>query len=156
MRLGSITSNESFTWTCTNQQVGQCIVRPLLVLGRTIGKLGLTRLTTTRTWGKPPPSPLQYTLCLAIGPTPKWHFVPGLPSQSPKIPTTGILATLEAHNFVCKPLIEMRFKKKLQPLSRAFQRQVTRHLHTRNSGRFLTFSARKSNCQFDSLPFFWP
>jgi hypothetical protein len=47
---------------------------------RTIGwGLGrLTRFSTARTWGKPPPSPLYYTLCLAMGPTPKCHFVPGL------------------------------------------------------------------------------
>jgi len=42
----------------TKQQVGECIVGALLVLGRTTGKLGLTRLTTARTWGKPSPSPL--------------------------------------------------------------------------------------------------
>jgi len=35
------------------------------VLGRATGKLGLTRFTTVRTWGKPPPSPLYYTLCLS-------------------------------------------------------------------------------------------
>jgi len=45
-----------------------------------------------------------------MGPTPKCHFVLGFPSGSPEIPTTGTPMTLGAHNFVCKPLIEMRSK----------------------------------------------
>jgi hypothetical protein len=57
--------------------------------------------------------PLYYFLCLATGLAPKYHFVMGLPSGSPKIPKNGTLATLEVHNFVCKPLIEMRSKAKL-------------------------------------------
>jgi hypothetical protein len=44
---------------------------------------------------------------------PKCHFVLGLPSGSPEIPTIGILATLGAHNFMCRPPIEMRFQAKL-------------------------------------------
>ncbi len=84
------------------------------------------------------------------------HFVPGFPSGSPKMLTTGILATLRAHNFFCRPLIAMSSKAKLQPSSRTFQRYVARFLHARESGRFLTFSGRESNCQFDSRPFFWP
>jgi len=50
---------------------------------------------------------------MATGPTPKCHFVLGLPSESPEIPTAATLATLGAHNFVCKPLIEMQSKAKL-------------------------------------------
>jgi hypothetical protein len=38
---------------------------------------GHTRLTMARTWGKPPPSPLYYTLCLSTGPASKWLFFPG-------------------------------------------------------------------------------
>jgi hypothetical protein len=44
-----------------------------------MGRLGLTRLTTARTWGKPPPSPLYYIMCFSTRPTSKWHFVPRLP-----------------------------------------------------------------------------
>ncbi len=106
--------------------------------------------------GKPPPSPLQYILCLATGPAPKCRFVPGLPSESLEILKVGTLATLEAHNFVCRPLIEMKFKSKLQPSSRAFQMYVASHLHARKSRQFPTFNDRESNCQFDSQPFFWP
>ncbi len=42
------------------------------------GQLGHTRLTTARTWGKPPPSPLYYTMRLSTGGTSKWLFVPKL------------------------------------------------------------------------------
>jgi len=48
-----------------------------------------------------------------MGPTPKCHFVLGLPSGSPEIPTTGTPKTLGAHNFACKPSIYMRSEAKL-------------------------------------------
>ncbi len=107
-------------------------------------------------WEKPPPSPLQYTLCLSTGATSKWLFVPGLPRGSPEIPTSRTPTTLRADNLACRPAIAMRTKAKLQPLSRAFQQYVSRCLHVRKQGRFLTFSGRESNYQFDSHPFFWP
>ncbi len=109
------------------------------------------KLTTAQTRGKPPPSPLQYSLQLFTGATSKWHFVPRLPRGSPEIPTIRSPPTLGAHNFTCKPPITMRSKIKLQPSLRAFQRYVARCLHTRKLGRFLTFSGWESNCQFD----FW-
>ncbi len=123
----------------TKQQVGQCIIEALLVLGRAISEFRLTRLTrltTARTWGKSAPSALQYTMCLAMGLAPKSQFVPRLSSGSPKIPMVGTLVILGAHNFVCRILIRMRFKAKLQPSLKAFQRYVARHLHARKSGRF--------------------
>jgi hypothetical protein len=46
-----------------------------------------------------------------MGPTPKCHYVPGLGSL--EIPEIGTFTTLEAHNFLCKFLIEVRFKAKL-------------------------------------------
>ncbi len=64
------------------------------------------------------------------------------------------VATLEAHNFVCRPPIKVRFKSKLYSLLKAFQRYVAHHLHTSKLGQFSTFSGWKSNWQFDSLPFF--
>jgi len=99
-----------------------------------------TRFTTARTWGKPPPSPLWYTLWLLMGPISKWLFVPELPSGSPEIAILGTLATLGPHNFASKPLMEMRSEVKLYPSSRVFLKYVARHLHARESGRFLTFS----------------
>jgi hypothetical protein len=75
---------------------------------------------------------------------------------TPKILTIGTFVTLGAHNFACKPLIEMRFKENFYPSLRTFQRYVARHLHIGKLGRFPTFSARESNCQFDFRLFFWP
>ncbi len=130
--------------------------RSTLVHERTMGKHELTRFTMARTWGKPTPSPLQYTLCMATKPTPKCHFVLRLPSGSPEILKVGSPTTLKAYNFVCRPSIEMKSQAKLQPSLKAFQRYFTRHLNAKKLGRFLTFSGRKSNCQFDFQPFFWP
>jgi len=47
-----------------------------------------------------------------MGLAPKCHFVPGLPSASPEIPTVKISATLGGHNFVCKLSLKMRFEAK--------------------------------------------
>ncbi len=76
--------------------------------------------------------------------------------EIPKIPKIGTPTTLEAHNFLCRHLIEMRSKAKLQLLSRAFERYATQHLHASKSGQFSNFSGRESNWQFDFQPFFWP
>jgi len=51
-------------------------------------------------------------LCLATGPTPKCHFFPVLLSGNPEIPKVGTLATLGAHDFVCRPSIEKIIKEK--------------------------------------------
>jgi hypothetical protein len=75
-------------------------------------------------------------------------------SFCPETPEIGTPTTLEARNFLCKPPIEVRFEEKLKPSLRDFERYVTRHLHVSKSGRFLTFSDRESNWQFDSRPFF--
>ncbi len=117
MGLGRLTSN-SITHTNLHE--------------RAMGKHGLTRFTTARTWGKPPFSILYYTLCMTMGLTSKCQFVPGLPSESPKIFTTRTLATLRVHNFMCKPSIKMMSREKLQPLLKAFRWYVACHLHYRN------------------------
>jgi hypothetical protein len=103
------------------------------------------------TWEKPPPSLLYYILCMATRLTLKCHFLPVLPLGSLKIPKIGILMILEAHNFVCKPLIEVRSKAKLNPLSSSFERYVARHLQATKSERFSIFNGRKSNCQIGNL-----
>jgi len=48
-----------------------------------------------------------------MGLTPKCHFVPGLPSGNLEILEIKTLTILEAHNFVCKPLIEVKSEAKL-------------------------------------------
>ncbi len=59
---------------------------------------------------------------------------------NPKIPEIKTPTALEANNFLCKPLIEVRYKEKLQPLLKAFQWYVARHLHASKSGLFLIFN----------------
>ncbi len=139
----------------TNKLVSSLFGTPLM-LGQATGNFGLTKLTTARTRGKPPPSPIQYFLCLFVEPTSKWFFVPGLPRRSPEIVSVQTLRTLRGHNFLLRPQIGMRSDTNQQLSSRAFQGCVTFHLHTSGSGRFPTFSGRESNCQFDSHPFFLP
>ncbi len=115
-RMGTRKSDKHqlFTRTCTNQPTSW-LVRSwnTLVHGRAMSKHELTKFTMARTWGKSPPSPLQYTLCLAMGPAPKCHFVSRFPSGSLKIFTIAIPTTLETHNFMCRPSIEMKFIAKL-------------------------------------------
>ncbi len=132
----------------TKQQVSQCIVGTLLVHGGAMNKHRFTRFITAWTWGKPSSSPLQYFLCLATGPRPKCHFVPRLPSWefgNLEIFEMGTFATLQAHDFLWRLLIEMRFEVKLQPSPRAFQKFMTHHLNVSKSGRFLTFSGQEPN-----------
>ncbi len=64
--------------------------------------------------------------------------------------------TLGAHNFRLQSSIATRSEPKLQFSSRAFQRRVALQNRMLGRGRFLTFSGRESNCQFDSQPFFCP
>jgi hypothetical protein len=99
MGLGRLTSN-SLTHMDMHKPNNKLVHswNPLLH-EHTTGKHGLTRLTTAWTWEKPLTSPLEYTLCLAMGPTPKCHFVLRLPNGSPEIPKVGTFATLGAHNF---------------------------------------------------------
>jgi hypothetical protein len=98
-----------------------------LVFEWTTGNHRLTRFTTTRIWGKLPPSPTVYFVA--------GHGTNIQMAFSPKIPKVGTLATLGARNFVWRSPIEMRYKAKLL---RAFQRYVTCHLHARKSGRLPT------------------
>ncbi len=77
----------------TNKVVRSFFGTPL-VLEQATGDYGFTRLTTTQTQGKPPPSSIQYFLRYSVAPTPKWLFVSRLPRWSLKtvpIWTLGIL-----------------------------------------------------------------
>ncbi len=133
------------TWTCINQTTSQ-LMHSQSTFGAwtSHGQTQIHKTPHSPDQGKPPPSPLQYSLCLATRPAPKCHFVPRLQNGSFEIPKIRTSTTLEAHNFVCRPPIEERFEAKLQPSSRTFQRYVTHHLHTRKSGRFPTFNGQKS------------
>jgi len=87
---------------------------------------------------------IQMTFCLE---TPKWE---SQNSQSWDFRNFG------AHNFVCRPSIEMKFKAKIVALVESFPTVCCTHLHTRKLGRFPTFGGWESNCQFDFQPFLWP
>jgi hypothetical protein len=50
---------------------------------------------------------------MATGLAPKCHFVSRLPIRSPEIHKIETPSILGAHNFVCKPLIEMMSQAKL-------------------------------------------
>jgi hypothetical protein len=78
-----------------------------------MGKLRLTKLTTFQTWGKPSPSPFivyfvplhEAHIQMAFFPkTTKWEFR-NLQSWDSR--------NFGPHNFVSRPLIEMRSKAKL-------------------------------------------
>jgi hypothetical protein len=80
-----------------------------------------------------------------MGATPKCQFFWDSQVGSPKILKIGTPTTLDAYNFLCKRMIELRSKKKLYSLSRDFQQYVAPLLHTCNSKQFLTFNGRESN-----------
>ncbi len=67
-------------------------------------------------------------------------FCPETPSENPKISKIGSPVILGAHNFVCKPPIEMISRANLYLSLRAFQQYVAHHLNVRKSGRFLIFN----------------
>ncbi len=124
-------------------QGGQCIVGTLLVLKR----------TTSNSDSQDSPRPglggsHHLPPCSILCASPQGPPLNGI--LSPEIAKVGTHVTLGLHNFTCRPSIEMKSKKKLQPLSRAFKQCVAQHLHTRKLGRFPTFSGQKSNYQFDS------
>ncbi len=111
MGLGGMTSLYSLTRTCTkpNNNLVSVLWEHFWCQDDTQAKLELTRLTMARTWGKPPPSPLQYTLRLSMKPTSKWFFCHGTLTEIAKVET---FATLRGYNFVCKPPIRMQSKAK--------------------------------------------
>ncbi len=113
----------------TKQQVGYYIIETFLVLRRTMGKLKFTRFTMTRTWGKLTPSLILFSMISHVGYI-QMSFFQDSQVKSLEIPEIETLATLKAHNFLCKHSIEVRCKTKLYFSSRSFQRYVACHLHT--------------------------
>ncbi len=100
------------------------------MLRQATGNPGLTRLTMAQTRGKPPPSPIQYSMRLSTTPTSEWLFVPGLPRRSPETVPIWTLESLRVHNFLFRPSIGMRSKANLQFPLGAFQQCVALQLHT--------------------------
>ncbi len=91
MGLKRINKLQLLTQTCTKATRDvQCIVGALSGLGRTIGNFGFIKLITTRTWGKPPPSPFQYILQLSTGATSKWFLSRDSQMGVPKFSQLGL------------------------------------------------------------------
>ncbi len=141
MGLGRLTSkfNYSHRSAQTKQQVGQCVVGTLWCTN----KPQVNTDSQDSPWpglGKNHHLPPYNILCawpqdLHSNVILSWNSQVGV-SKFSKLDSHNF----GAHNFVCKPLIEMSFQAKLQPLLRTFQQYVALHLHARKSGRFLTFS----------------
>ncbi len=157
MELERVDKLHSLTRAFTQStQSGQCIVEAPSVLGRATGNTDTLDSPRPGPGGSHhlPPYSILYGCPRSLHPN--GFSLLGLLSGSPKIVPIGIPTTLEPHNFASKPEIKMRFKAKLQLSLRAFQQFVARLLQLSKSGRCMTFYGRKSNCQFDSQPFFWP
>jgi len=65
-------------------------------------------------WGKPPPSPFPLIIFFVLSHGANIQMSLSWDSQVgvPKFPKIGIPMTLETHNFVCKPPIEVSSKAK--------------------------------------------
>jgi hypothetical protein len=106
--------HQLLTLTCTNQTTSW-LLRSLSVFGvRTNhGQTRIHNIHHNLDLGEATTFPLIIYYVLGHMASTKCHFVPGLPSESPEIPKVGTSTTLGAHNFACKPLIEMRYKANL-------------------------------------------
>ncbi len=90
--LGKLTSN-SITHTNLHKPNNKLVSAQLEHFGaRTShGQTQICKIHHNPDLGKPPPSPLQYILCLATRPTPKCHLVPRLQVRVLKFPKLGLL-----------------------------------------------------------------
>ncbi len=155
MGLGRIDKLQLLTRTCTKPtQGGQCIVGALLVLGRIMGNLN-SQDSPRPGLGGIHHLPPYNILCASPRGHIKMVFCPETPQWESclEILKLGTPTTLGPHNFLFRPLIEMRSTAKLQPSSRGFQWYVACHLQKRKSGQFSTFNGQESNYQFDSQLF---
>ncbi len=144
MGLGRSDKLYSLTRTCTKlTPSGQCIVEALLVLGRATGNSDTQDSPRPELGGSHHLPPYSILYASSRGPHPNGLFVPRLPSGNPEIATTRTSTTLRAHNFLCRPLIAMRSKAKLQPSLGAFQWYVACCLHVRESGPDFQWSGVK-------------
>jgi hypothetical protein len=120
------------------------------------GQLGHTKFTMARTWGSHHLPPYAILYNFPWGPHPN-----GLLSRDShlgvlKFPQLGLPWLWRRITWHANLRLQWGLKQSCilcQELSKSY---VTRCLHARKSGRFLTFSGRESNCHFDSRPFFWP
>jgi len=114
MRLGRMTSTQSLTRTYTNQTTSRLVHSWNTFGARTNhGQTQTHKIQHSPDFGEATTFPLIIYFVPGHGPASKWHFVRGLPNESPEIPKIGTPMTLGPHNFVYIPLIDMRSKAKL-------------------------------------------
>jgi len=78
-----------------------------------MGKHALIKLSTAQTWGKPPPSPCSILYAWSHGLHPNVILSRDSQVRSTEILKIGIIAILEAYNFVCRLSINVRSEPKL-------------------------------------------
>jgi hypothetical protein len=110
MSIERMTSNQSLTRTYTNQ-ITSWLVHSLSTFGarKSHGQIWTHKTHHGPDLGEATTFPLIVYFVLGHGTNTQMTFCPG----SPKIPKVGILTTLGVHNFVCRPLIDMRSEAKL-------------------------------------------
>jgi len=74
----------------------------------------------------------------------------------PKFSKLSLPQLWGAHNFVWKPLIEMRSKKSCNPRWDLFSGMLHTTYTQGNQGNSRLLMVRSQICQFDSWHFFWP
>ncbi len=90
--------------------------------------------------------PLILFLMINHGGYIQMSFCPKTPKLGvPKFLKLGFSALWSVITSCANFLLRWGLKKKLYPLSRAFQQHVIRHLHASKSGWFSTFNGRESN-----------
>ncbi len=156
MGLGRGDKLYSLTRACTQPtQSGQCIVGAPLVLRQTTGNTDTQDSPRPRLGGSHHLPPYSILVALRGGYIQMVLFL-GTPEMESRNCPGWSPGTLGAHNSRLQSSIATRSEPKLQFSSRAFQRRVALQNRMLGRGRFLTFSGRESNCQFDSQPFFCP
>jgi hypothetical protein len=93
-----------------NNKLVSCVIGTLLVHRQAMGKHKFIRFTMARTSGS------HYLPHYSIFYAWPWGLQPNvILSQDSQVgsPEIGTPVTLEAHNFLCKPLIEISYKEKL-------------------------------------------
>jgi hypothetical protein len=103
--------SQLFTWTCTNQTTNW-LVRTWSTFGAHMNHKH-TRIHKIHHNVDSVVSFLEYFLWLTTGLHPNVILSYDSPVESLKILKIGTFATWKAHNFLCRPSIEMKFKEKL-------------------------------------------
>ncbi len=144
MKLKKMTSNQSLTWTCTNQTTSW-LMQSLNIFN---AKIHHKQIRIHKTHHGPDlreatTFPVIVDSVLGHRTSTQMAFCPRTPKWESRNSQSWNIRNFGGVYFVCRPQIEMNFEAKFQPFWRAFRRYVACHLCTKKSGRFLTFSGRE-------------